>query len=211
MNRLPTLLAFIALAILPACRLSDVAAAPGEAMFQDDFSSPWSGWTSTPAPGSVTNFEDGTLQVAIIGADTSVISVPGLDFGDTRIEADSVKVGGTDVNRIGLVCRYSDPQNYYFFIVSTDGFYGVGKMTGGQPSLIGMSEMQRSDAVQGQGSINHLRADCLGSELTFYDNGRKLASVTDADHVSGDAGLFSGTSSDPGLDVVFDNFVVIKP
>jgi len=211
MKRLTVAIGLFALIFLPACRLSDVAAAPGEAMFQDDFSSPWSGWESTPAPGSVTTFENGTMHVAILGDATSVISVPGLDFGDTRIEADTLKLGGTDVNRIGLVCRYSDLQNYYFFIVSTDGFYGIGKVTEGSASLLSMTQMQRSEVVQPQGGINHLRADCIGENLTLYDNGRQLAHVSDGDHASGDAGFFAGTSNEPALDVEFDNFVVIKP
>jgi len=211
MNRFAVALAALALILLPACRLGEVAAAPGEAMFHDDFSSPWSGWESTPAPGSVTTFEDGVMRVALLSDASSVISVPGLDFGDVRIEADTLKLGGTDVNRIGLVCRYADPQNYYFFIVSTDGFYGLGKVTDGAASLLGMTEMQRSEVVQPQGGVNHLRADCIGESLTLYNNGRELAQVTDPDHPSGDAGFFAGTANEPALDVVFDNFVVIKP
>ena len=211
MKRVATFLACLGLALLPACRLGDLAASSGEAMFQDDFSTPWSGWTSSPAPGSVTSFQDGEMRVAIIGSDTSMVSVPGLDFGDVRIEADLVKMGGTDVNRIGLVCRYTDPKNYYFFIVSTDGFYGLGKVSDGQASLLGMTQMQRSEKIQPQGSVNHLRADCLGNELTFYDNGLKLGTASDSDHASGDVGFITGTAAEPGLDVTFDNFVVIKP
>jgi len=211
MNRIAAAISLLALIFLSACRLSDVAAAPGDAVFQDDFLAPWSGWASTPAPGSVTTFEGGAMRVAILGNATSVISLPGLDFGDARIEADTLKLGGTDVNRIGLVCRYSDPLNYYFFIISTDGFYGIGKVTDGKAGLLGMTEMQRSDIVQPQGGINHLRADCIGDSLTLYNNGRQLAQVSDPDHASGDAGFFAGTSNEPALDVAFDNFVVIKP
>jgi hypothetical protein len=211
MNRLIAALALLALVTLPACRLSEVATAPGEAIFQDDFSLPWSGWDSTPDTGGVTRFQDGALRVVIPGSSASLITVPGLDFGDARIEADTLKLGGTDVNRIGLVCRYTDPENYYFFLVSTDGFYGLGKMTGGQSTLLGMTEMQRSDVIQPQGVVNHLRADCIGQELTLYDNGRQLATAADPDHPSGDAGFVAGTANEPGLDVAFDNFVVIKP
>jgi hypothetical protein len=211
MNRFIAALALLAIIFLPGCRLSDIATTSGEAMFKDDFTSAWSGWGSAPATSGVTSFQDGTLRVVVPGQSASLITVPGLDFGDARIEADALKLGGTDVNRIGLVCRYSDPGNYYFFIVSTDGFYGLGKMTAGTTTLLGMTEMQRSDAVQPQGVVNHLRADCIGQELTVYDNGRQLASAVDGDHASGDAGFLSGTSSEPGLDVAFDNFVVIKP
>ena len=204
-------LSLLAFLLLPGCQLSETVTRPGEALFHDDFSAAWSGWESTPAPGSLTHFQDGMLTVSIPEAGASVIAVPGLDFGDVRVEADTLKLEGTDVNRIGLVCRYKDAENFYFFIVSSDGFYGLGKVTDGKAGLLGMGEMQRSDVVQPEGGLNHLRADCIGQQLALYNNGRELARAEDPDHSSGDAGIFAGTSSEAGLEVAFDNFLVIRP
>jgi hypothetical protein len=211
MRTLPGALAVLALLALTGCRLSDLTTPAGEAMFRDDFSSAWSGWESSQAPGSLTHFQDGRMHVAIPGESASVITVPGLEFGDVQIEVDAEKVTGTDVNRIGLVCRYKDPQNFYFFVVSSDGFYGLGKVSGGEANLLGMTEMQRSEAVEAQVEPIHLRADCVGQELTLYINGSRQAVAADPEHPSGDAGLFAGTSSEAGLEVAFDNFAVLKP
>ncbi len=76
--------------------------------------------------------------------------------------------------------------------------------------LLGQSEMQTSDAIQA-GTMNHLRADCIGDKLTFYINFTEVASATDSDFPSGDVGVLAGAFSEPGVDVLFDNFVVLQP
>jgi len=75
---------------------------------------------------------------------------------------------------------------------------------------LGQTEMQASDAIQ-VGTMNHLRADCIGDKLTFYINFTEVASATDPDFSSGDAGLVAGSFTEPGVDVLFDNFVVLQP
>jgi hypothetical protein len=74
-----------------------------------------------------------------------------------------------------------------------------------------MSEMLPSDAIQTGSGMNHLRADCIGDQLFFYVNGRLLTQVSDSEFPSGDVGILAGTFNEPGVDIVFDNFVVVKP
>ena len=76
--------------------------------------------------------------------------------------------------------------------------------------LLGQSEMQASEAIQ-TGTMNHLRADCIGNTLTFYINFTEVASATDTDLPTGDVGVLAGAFSEPGVDVLFDHFVVIQP
>ena len=60
-------------------------------------------------------------------------------------------------------------------------------------------------------SVNHLRADCVDNVLTFYVNGQQLAQVKDDTLTHGAVGVLAGTFSEPGVDVLFDNFVAIQP
>jgi hypothetical protein len=110
---------------------------------------------------------------------------------------------------MGVICRYQS-GNYYFFIISNDGYYVIGKFIGGQTLLLGQTEMQPSELIQ-SGTMNHLRADCIGNTLTFYINFKEVASTTDTDFPSGDVGVLAGAFSQPGVDVLFDDFVVIQP
>jgi hypothetical protein len=110
---------------------------------------------------------------------------------------------------MGLICRYQR-GDYYFFIISNDGYYVIGKFIGGNTLLLGQSEMQVTDTIQ-MGQMNHLRADCTGNKLTFFINFKEVASATDTDFATGDVGVLAGAFSQPGVDVLFDNFVVMQP
>ena len=207
------LLTSISMACQMAVQLTDQFSSPGEAIFRDDFSQPFNGWlrgTELPNDG-ISDYVDGSFRIFVNEPNFDYWSVPALEFMNTRIEVDAVKQAGPDINRFGLICRYLDESNYYFFIISSDGYYGVGKVKDDQLSLIGMDEMLPSIAIQAASGLNHLRADCIDSQLTFFVNGQLVAQVFDSDFPNGDVGILAGTFNEPGVDILFDNFVVVKP
>ncbi len=205
-------LAFIVFGCIPPpIGSSSPASRPsGGALFEDDFSSPASGWDRTKYAEGVMDYDGGGYRMLVNALQVNFWSTPHKDFGDVRVEVDAGKLGGPDENRIGVICR-SDAEAYYFFIISSDGFYGLGIFTKGRARLLGGSEMQRSDKIHTGVAINHLRADCSGDALSFYVNGFQLAEVHDATLIHGDVGLLAGTFSQPGVDIVYDNFLVVQP
>lgn len=195
---------------LTACSILPTPA-PGSVLFQDDFSRQASGWQLREDDTGKAQVEDGELRVSISAPETSIITTPGLDLKDVRIETQVRKAAGPDDNSYGLVCRYSDPQNFYFFEVSSDGYYGLGKMTDGTAALFGNNLMQPHIAIQQGEAINILRFDCRGSQLSAYINGQLLAVFEDPAFESGDAGVIAGTIGSPGVEIAFDLFSVRKP
>ena len=117
---------------------------------------------------------------------------------------------GPDANRIGLICR-SDGSSYYFFLIGSDGYYGLGVFAGGKAALLGQSSMQASPAILTGAAVNHLRLDCVGAQLTGYVNGVQVASVQDETLGKGEVGILAGAFEEAGADIVFDNFVVRQP
>jgi len=182
---------------------------PGDILYQELFADNTSGWDRVLNDGGIMDYDSGGYRMLIREPKVNYWSTPGKFFGDVRVEADVTKLNGPDENRAGLICRYQG-GDYYFFIISTDGFYGIGKFIGGQSILLGQESMVPSDVIQAEG-INHLRADCVGSTLTFYVNFTQVASVQDSDFPNGDVGLLAGAFNEPGVDVMFQNFVVIQP
>jgi hypothetical protein len=207
-----------------ACQLPALTAAPqptatqpspGSLLFEDDFSDRSVGWDSRGLVEGLMDYDAGGYRMVVNAAQSNFWSTPHKDLADVRIEVDEGKLGGPDENRVGLICRYSG-SNFYFFIVTHDGFYGVGyfsgdQATGGQMELIGQSEMQFSPAINRGTNINHLRADCAGDALTLFVNGEQVTQVHDPRLARGDIGLLAGSFSQPGVDVIFDNFVVVQP
>jgi hypothetical protein len=183
----------------------------GGILFKDDFSDPNSGWMQGADEFGKTEYSGGGFRILVTSDVTAKLSIPRLLFADVIIEVDASKVAGPDDNDYGVICRYQDENNFYFFEISSDGYYSIGKYKDDQLVLIGMEKMQTSDYIyQGQ-ATNHLRAACVGSNLSLMVNGHLLAEVEDGDYSMGDVGLIAGTFETPGVDILFDNFKVFKP
>lgn len=183
----------------------------GEVLFQDDFSDAGSGWDRLTVATGEANYVGGFYRIFVNQPNTDVLASPGLSFQDVRLEVDAVMVGGSEDNNFGLICRKQDNTNYYFFMISSDGYYGIGKSSERGKWLIGIEAMQPSELIQQGQSLNKLRADCVGDTLTLYINGQRLAEVQDEDFTSGDVGLIAGAYDTPGTDIRFDNFSALKP
>lgn len=211
----PGILISLATLLLFGCNLPVAAAttsvpASGTVLYKDDFSSPTSGWDHTKYEEGIMDYDQGAYRMLVNAPDLNFWATPHKDFTDTRIEVDSGKMAGPDENRIGLICR-SDGKNYYFFIITSDGYYGIGLFNNGQAKLLGQQQLQTSDAIRKGVAVNHLRADCKGEGLEMYVNGLEVAKASDPTLKHGDAGLLAGTFKQTGADVVFDNFMVFAP
>jgi hypothetical protein len=184
----------------------------GEVQFQDDFSDPTSGWVrrNDEEIGNLDYINQG-YQIFVKQNHTVLWSGPGLEFIDVQIDVDATKIEGPEDDDFGIVCRARDNDNFYYLVISSDGYYGIGKVRDGAQQLIGMDDMPPNEHIfQGQRS-NHLRADCIGENLSLFVNGIHVATVQDTEFTSGDAGLLAGTFDTPGTRIHFDNFTVLMP
>ncbi|NQU31217.1 MAG: hypothetical protein HQ525_11170 [Anaerolineae bacterium] len=183
----------------------------GDILFEDDFSTRENQWTSLVNDGGVMNYDAEGFRFYVKEPGLNFWATPGLSFDDVGIEVDTLQYAGPVENRIGVICRHRDDQNFYYFVISADGYYAIGKVKEGEQSLLGQDAMRYSSAIKTGVAINHLRADCQGSTLRFYINQTPIALVEDFDLTEGDVGLLAGTFNEGGLDVLFDNFVVVHP
>jgi hypothetical protein len=215
--RLTLFLSILALAAL-ACAIPGLPGAAGGCtpdegnLFQDNFSDESCGWEDIfNDETGISDYDQGGFRLRVDQEQFDYWANPNVSFSDVVIEVDARKIGGPDDNDFGVICRYVDNQNFYFFIVASDGFYAIGKSVSGDYTYIGSDFMEPTDAVLGGDASNHLRADCAGSTLRLYANGNLLKEVTDSTFTSGDVGLIAGTFDTPGTDILFDNFVVRAP
>ena len=192
-------------------RITETMAHSGDILFWDDFSGLEGGWERSSDEVGTLDYNGGGFRIWVNRPDYDLWTTPSRTFSDVRIEVDSAHIGGPDENRFGLICRYRDAENFYFFIISSDGYYAIGKVKEGLRTLLSQTMMAFNPAIVMGIAANHLRADCLADALMFYINGLPVAAVQDTDLVTGDVGLLAGAFDTPGVDVLFDNFVVIKP
>ena len=111
----------------------------------------------------------------------------------------------------GLMCRYQDDQNFYYFAVANNGDYIMEKYVNAEFQPLFSEGWRRSDAIYQGNHTNRLEADCSGTTLSFYVNNVLLDEVTDTDFTAGLTGVIVGARDDQGFEVVFTNFVITKP
>jgi hypothetical protein len=181
-------------------------------LFTDDFSKTSSGWDKVTSENGVTDYADGVYRILVETTQYDLWANPGKSFDDVKVEVDATKMGGSENNDFGIQCRYVDIDNYYFAIIASDGYYGIGKVINGDQSLFYDNGMPSTDKIKPGSELNHIRFDCVGSTLSLYINGDFVDSVEDTDlSAGGDVGLIAGTFDEGGTDIYFDNLVVKKP
>jgi len=184
---------------------------PGDVLFVDDFSNPDSGFNRTADADAVTEYTDGEYQIHVFAANLNVWGVSGPELTDTRAEVIARTAGGTENNLYGLICRYQDDSNFYFFAISADGYYAIGKLKEGEIVLLSSAVFEYSDKILIGAATNHLAVECAGESLSLAVNGAPLAQTADADFSNGHIGLIAGTFNDSETDIRFDNLLVTQP
>ncbi|UCE00285.1 MAG: hypothetical protein JSV42_06055 [Chloroflexota bacterium] len=210
-------LAIVFSSLLSGCQLTPLASEyfeipSGGVLFQDDFSDPSSGWQNrTFGDYAALDYFDGYYRIQVSGENQMVWGGTGLNFSDIRLETDAIKVIGDVDDMFGIVCRAVDQDNFYFFAISSDGYYGIGKKVKGIQSMIGAKGMLPSEVIAQGLSVNHLSVDCIGNQLNFRVNGHLVASRNDIELSTGNVGLLAGNFASQNNIVLFDNFSVINP
>lgn len=180
-------------------------------LFMDDFTNQTGGWKTQEDRISYAGYSQEGFRLWVDMPNFLIWSVPGLNFKDTRIYTKAQKTAGPDNNLYGVICRYQDRQNYYAFMISSDGYYGIYRRQAGIMSRMGLTQMGFSEAILRGDQTNEILALCQGDQLVLYVNDIKLLQVTDDTFMYGDVGMIAGNLNTPGADILFNYFIVLKP
>lgn len=182
--------------------------------FNDGVDCGWYQYEDDALTGTAT-VANGKLEVTTREPGQFWWSNPSLDpLDNVTISATTRKINGPDDNAFGLICRYQDPNNFYLFVISSDGYYAIGKVQSGINQIIyltGGGEYQFSETIQQGVQENTLRATCEGDQLTLTVNGILLDTAQDSTFSTGDIGV-GLTAFDEGTAVVeFDDVRAVTP
>ncbi len=208
---------FIILVCLTACRPAFLAAdqlpwvGDEPILFRDDFSGENIGWATHEDSLSFAGFDLSGYRLWSKMPDFQFWSVPGLNFQDTLVQVRATKLGGPDDNLFGLICRYQDDDNFYALMVGSDGYYGIYKRVDGEQTLINQVHLDFSAAIEQGEASNTIQAICQGDQLALIVNNVSLIQVSDGTFSNGDVGIVVGNFSEPGVDILFDDFIVVSP
>lgn len=181
-----------------------------ELLFKDDFSSEI-GWYTDLGENFGFSFANGGYQIYVDIPFANIWSIREKVYSDIVVEVDAALTLGPQTGYYGLICRHVDNNQYYGFVISSDGFYGIGKMEEDEFEFIQEGQDTSGVIKTGMNVVNRLRADCIGDQLRLYVNGEQLLEVQDDDILEGNVGMMIGTRKEVGVTVLFDNFAVFQP
>lgn len=180
-------------------------------LFKDSFSHKSGGWSTHEDSMSYAGYDEDGFRLMADVPNYQFWSVPGLSFTDTQILTRARVLSGPDDNMLGLLCRYQDQDNYYALVIGADGYYGIFKTLAGEQSLIAQEHMDFSELINRGRDENALQGVCQGDRLSLFVNGTRLLQVQDDSLAYGDVGLVVGNFAEPGVNVLFDDFIVVSP
>ena len=175
--------------------------------FQDDFSSPSSGWTSVTDNIKESVYVNGVFSLTVkkLNAGIPIVNHNAGSYKDMSLETDARLLSGQGQNLYGLVFRYRDDDNYYCFMVSGDGGYTLEKRVNG--TITQIIKKTPSASVKKDNSFNSLEVVCTGDKIELFCNGSHLETATDNSFSQGLVGIIVSAAAPPA-NAVFDNFKV---
>jgi hypothetical protein len=201
--------------LLTACNGGPEKCETDKALFEDNFNDTACGWDEYDEEGASAAYGTSDYVISVHQPNTSAVAVPGARLSDVLVEVQVQLREGSVNNNFGLLCRYQDLDHFYAFLISSDGYYAIVRVAGGEDFQVLSGDglhLMPSDAIDTeQGATNEIRALCQGDTLALFVNGRQLASAVDSRFSFGDVGFIASSYGDAPVQVHFDNMVVLDP
>lgn len=189
--------------------------APGNGrgiLLQDNFDNPRSGWGADQRDQFERGYENGEYFIALDTPNWFAWAHSGRKFADVSVEVDAYLAAGSPDGHFGVLCRYVDADDFYYFAISADGYYAIFSRVDGEMSILtGDGEGMLPASVIQTDEPNHIRAVCRGDSLSLSVNGTAVATVTDDALTRGYVGLAAGSGPAGNALVKFDNLTVTVP
>jgi hypothetical protein len=142
--------------------------------FSDDFSDLTSGWISKADEKRERYYQDGEFVVLIKVDDWVTWAWGATDaYSDFTAEVDVRKISGPQTARIGLIFRVEDNDNFYYFLINSEGQYRVGKRQDGDWGSVNNLRWKASPQIQPGSASNRLQVTCSDDECSFYSTRMK--------------------------------------
>ncbi len=174
-------------------------------LYQDDFSNPKSGWDRASQDGNSTDYADGKYRITLATPQQDIWANPYQYFDqDIIVEVDVWQNPSTVQAAYGIICGYSDVNNFYALTIGGGGYVEIFRYQQGQRLTLYSTENQ--PGVDSE--HNHLEALCASSALQLRVNGSLVAEVETPEFLYGDVGLIGSSFDETGVEILFDDFIV---
>jgi len=177
------------------------------ARYSDDFSTN-TGWAVDDQDDYAYGYTSGGYFISVNIPKAPIWSIKSIEVSNAIVETQASQLEGSPDGYYGVICRMQrEGFNYYVFVISSDGAYGIGKVINGALTFIDGGEDQDGIIHTGNQS-NRIVGDCNESILTLSVNDTQLLQVTDDKFATGTVGLVAGLQRGTNHEVLFEYFLV---
>ena len=181
--------------------------------YSSDFRRPDEDWPTYTDENATVDYADRAFLIKVDAPKFSAWSAgdatSDLNLADFYMEVDVARdVGPADAN-YGVLVRFNDDNNFYFYGINGLGSYAFWKLVDNEWEVV--SDWEKSDAIlKGEGETNRLGILVQGSRVTLLVNDEVLTQVVDDAFSEGNVGLYVETRKKGGVEVSFDNVDIWK-
>lgn len=179
-------------------------------LFADDFSDPTSGWPTVQNNQGGYGYQQDGYHIFINEINAVFWAKTSRQDDDISIYVDAKPISENRNGYYGLLCRIQDDENFYYFVIQSNGNYNIGKYKNAEFQPLLSEVWLQSNAINQSNQTNRLQADCLGNRLRFYVNNVLLGEVVDTDFTSGFSGVLAANLDSQRFEVIFNNFLITE-
>jgi hypothetical protein len=179
----------------------------GSVLLEDDFDDPTSSELTEEASDTATySFVDGAYAISVKEPKYIVWSSYNGSHGDIDIVVDTTFDDGPLESAAGVLFRYQDEDNFYYYRISADGSYSLILYQAGERQVL--IDWTEAPEIRGRRQANHLRVETVGDRIRMFVNDQLLAEVSDDTFAKGEIALAVSTFEEGGATFKFDNLLV---
>jgi hypothetical protein len=179
----------------------------GAVLIEDDFDDPSSSELTEETNNNATyEFIDGAYAISVKVPKYIVWSSYTGTYDDVDIQVDASLDEGPLDSAAGVLFRYQDEDNFYYYRVSADGSYNLTLYAAGERRVL--VDWTEAPEIKGRQQVNHLGVEAVGDHIRLLVNGTLLAEVSDDTFAKGEIALAVTTFEEGDATFKFDNLII---
>jgi hypothetical protein len=180
-------------------------------LFSDDFSSQQAtednGWNFDSTDNVDRAWAPNQYTISVHKTNYLGYGTPDGEYTDFGAEAEAQAT--SEYAKYGLRFRIADGDNYYIFVITTDGKYYVDKLVQDEWADPSPVKSTASQYIKKGKVKNRLGVLAQGSKISLYINGFLVKTFTDDSIDSGSVGVLAGAGDNDTAETVFSRFTVL--
>jgi len=178
--------------------------------YEDNFSTSKNSFFGSYSDDISSNyFENGKYRIEVFPMNSSSAYFARTMPTNFTLEVEATQVSGPNDNGYGVIFESENWKNYYYFLISSDGYYRIARLINNIWLVESMNNWNKSDVILTGNATNLINITCNKGNFSFCVNDQYVGGFNDEYSDPKMIGLMAETENTPGTVIIdFDNLKV---